>query len=241
MKDEEIDDVLKKAGRARQPLALETLKSVADSIKASLRPVRPLPPAWAITGGLVLVCAAISLAGAARAGFFGFARMDLLERLVVFSVLVLLVWVAASEFVHAMIPGSLRRISPGALLVFAIAALLAVFAFLFRDYRTDHFFSIGIACLITGFLHAIPAALLGWLVLRRGFAVNPVSAGLVAGVLGGLAGVGMLELHCPNFQAAHVLVWHTAVVPLSGSAGTLVGWALRFRSGSSHRERANHE
>lgn len=239
MKDEEIDDVLKKSARVRQPLALETLKSVADSIKPSLRPVRPLPPTWAITGGLILVCAAISLAGAARAGFFGFARMDLLERLVVFPVLVLLVWVAASEFVHTMIPGSLRRISPGALLVFASAALLAVFAFLFRDYQTDHFFSIGIACLITGFLHAIPAALLGWLVLRRGFAVNPLSAGLVAGVLGGLAGVGMLELHCPNFQAAHVLVWHTAVVPLSGAAGALVGWALRFRSGSSGRKGAD--
>jgi hypothetical protein len=136
---------------------------------------------------------------------------------------------AGSEFVHAMIPGSRRRISPGAFLGFASAALLAVFAFLFRDYRTDHFFSVGIVCLLTGFLHAIPAALLGWLLLRRGFAVSSVSAGLVAGVLGGLAGVGVLELHCPNFEAAHVLVWHTAVVPLSGAAGALVAWTLRCR------------
>jgi hypothetical protein len=192
-----------------------------------------------MAGGLVLVCAAVSLAGATRAGFFGFARMDLLERLLVFPSLVLLAWVAASEFVHAMIPGSLRRISPGALLGFVSAALLAVFAFLFRDYQTDHFFSIGIVCLLTGFLHTIPAALLGWLLIRRGFAVNSILAGLVAGVLGGVAGVGMLELHCPNFQAAHVLVWHTAVVPLSGAVGALVGWTLRFRAASSAAERAN--
>jgi hypothetical protein len=56
-------------------------------------------------------------------------------------------------------------------------------------------------------------------------------------MLGGLAGVGVLELHCTNFQAAHVLVWHTAVVPLSGAAGALVGWTLHLRSGSCTRGR----
>lgn len=241
MKNEEVDKVLTMAAQAPYDLNPETLRRVADAIKPSLSPVRPLPPTWAMTGGLVLVCATISLAGAARAGFFGFAKMDLLERLMIFPALVLLAWLAGSEFVHAMIPGSLRRIAPGATLGFGCAALLAMFASLFRDYRTDHFFSVGIVCLVTGLLHAVPAALLGWLLMRRGFAVNPVSAGLVAGVLGGLAGVGVLELHCPNFQAAHVLVWHTAVVPLSGAAGALVGWTLRFRAGSSGQKRANSE
>jgi len=239
MKDEEIDDFLPRAARVPHDLKPETLERIADSIKPSLRSVSPLPPTWVLAGGLVLICAAVSLAGAARAGFFGFAKMDLLERLLVFPALVILVWLAASEFVHVMIPGSLRRISPGALLTFVSAALLVVFSFLFRDYQTDHFFSIGIVCLLTGFLHAIPAALLGWLLIRRGFAVNSILAGLVAGVLGGLAGVGMLELHCPNFQAAHVLVWHTAVVPLSGAAGALVGWMLRFGASSGARKRAN--
>jgi len=196
MKEEEIDDFLTRAARVPHDLKPETLERIADSIKPSLRSVSPLPPTWVLAGGLVLICAAVSLAGAARAGFFGFAKMDLLERLLVFPALVILVWLAASEFVHAMIPGSLRRISSGALLGFGCAALLIVFAFLFRDYRIDHFFSAGIACLLTGFVHAIPASVLGWLLLRRGFAVNSVSAGLAAGTFGGLAGVVMLELHC---------------------------------------------
>ncbi len=237
MKDEEIDDVLNRAVRAPHDLAPEMLHRIAGSIKPSLRPVRPLPPTWVMTSGLVLVCAAVSLAGAARAGFFGFGKMDILERLLIFPLLVLLAWVAGSEFVRAMIPGSLRRISSGALLALGSAVLFIDFAFLFRDYRTDDFFSIGIVCLLTGFIHAIPAALLGWLLLRRGFAVNSVSAGLAAGTLGGLAGVGVLELHCPNFQAAHVLVWHVAVVPLSGAAGALVAWTLRFWAGSGSQER----
>jgi hypothetical protein len=187
----------------------------------------------------VLACSAVSLAGGARAGFFGFAKMDLLDRSLIFPALVILACVTGSAFVHEMIPGSLRRVSPGALLGFGCAVVLGVFAVLFRDHRTDHFFAIGIVCLGTGFLHAIPAALLAWLLLRRGFAVNSVAAGLVAGTLGGLAGVGMLELHCPNFQTAHVIVWHTAVVPLSGAAGALAAWMLRFLPGSRAKERTN--
>ena len=85
-------------------------------------------------------------------------------------------------------------------------------------------------CLTAGLLHAVPAALASWLLLRRGFAVNPVAAGLVAGTLAGLAGVTMLELHCANFQALHVMLWHTAVIPVSGAVGALVGRLWRSRT-----------
>ena len=229
MKDEDIDEVLNQAARTPLDLKPELLRRVSDSIRSSMRPVRPLPPAWAMTGGLILICAAVSLAGAARAGFFGVEKMDSLERWLIFPALGVLAWVTGSGFVHEMIPGSRRRVSSGALLALGCVSLTGLFALLFRDYQTDHFFSIGIVCLITGFIHAVPAGLLCWLLLRRGFAVNPVSAGLVAGTLAGLAGVGVLELHCPNFEAAHILVWHTAVVPVSAAAGALVGWLVRRR------------
>jgi hypothetical protein len=60
----------------------------------------------------------------------------------------------------------------------------------------------------------------GWL-LRRGFAVNPPAAWFAAGALAGLAGVTMLELHCANFEAPHIIVWHIAVIPLSALIGFL--------------------
>jgi hypothetical protein len=230
VKNEEIDEVLKDAGHALPDLTPVMQQRISELIQPPLSPVRPLPPQWAMTAGLLLICMTVSLAGAARAGFFGIELMDIRECLLIFPALAILVWVIGVKFIHEMIPGSLRRVSPGVLMGSESAVLLALFAFLFRDHRTDHFVSAGIACLLTGLLYAIPTALLGWLLLRRGFAVNPIAAGLAAGTLGGLAGVGMLELHCPNFQAAHVLVWHTAVVPLSGGAGALVAWALRFRA-----------
>jgi len=230
VKDNEIDDVLKRAAQAPQDLDPLVLESIGGSIRQSFRPVRPLPPVWLMVAGLVIVCAAVSLAGAVRGGFFGFAKMNLLERSLVFPALGLLACFAAVSFVHQMIPASRLRVSSGVLLALTSAALLAVFADLFRDYHTDHFFGAGIVCLITGLLHAIPAGLLSWLILRRGFAVNPTSAGLVAGTLAGLAGVGLLELHCPNLQATHILVWHTAVVPVSAALGAFLGWALHFPS-----------
>ena len=111
--------------------------------------------------------------------------MDLLERCLIFPALVLVAWLAGIVFAGEMIPGSLRRFSPGVLLGSGSLGLFCLFALLFHDYTTYHFVSVGIVCLLTGLLYAIPAGLLSWLLLRRGFALNFVSAGLAAGTLGG--------------------------------------------------------
>ncbi len=230
MRDGEIDEILRKATVRVPDVEAALLKRVADSIQPSMRQVRPLPRTWVLAGVLMLICAGVALAGAARAGFYGFERMSLLERALIFLTLGVLSCVAGTEFVNEMIPGSRRRISAGGFLGLASVVLVVVFALLFHDYHTEHFVSLGFVCLITGVLHAIPAGLLSWLVLRRGFAVNSVSAGVVAGTLAGMAGVGVLELHCQNFQAMHILVWHTAVLVVTAALGALVGKTVRFRA-----------
>lgn len=240
MNDREIDAMLNKAAQARQgDMNAGPVQRIVALIQPSLRPIRPLPSTRKLVGALFLVCMAVALAGAARAGFYGFVKMNLLTRALTFSALIVLILLAATEFAREMIPGSLRRWSPIAFLGVCIAVLSAVFAFLFRDSGMDHFFSAGIRCLFAGLLHAVPVALLSWLVLRRGFPVKPVSAGLAAGTLGGLAGVGLLELHCANFQSAHVLMWHIAIVPLSAIAGGLGAYLIdifkRERSGHTQR------
>lgn len=233
--DRDIDQVLEGAARAPHPVEPAVLARVTGAIQASLRPVRPLPPSWILASGLVLVCAAIATAGAAHAGFNGFEKMNTLERALIFSTLGILIWAAGTAFVSEMIPGSRRIVASSALLLISCVALLGVFVVLFHDYHTEHFISIGLRCLFTGFAFAVPTGLVSWLVLRRGFAVNRIAAGLAAGTLGGLAGVALLELHCPNFEAPHVLLWHTAVVPLSAVAGALLAWALGFWSSSGAR------
>jgi hypothetical protein len=222
-----MDEILKKAAQAPHNVDSALLDRVAGSIEAMLKPVRPLPPTWVLTSGLILICAIVGLTGAARAGFFGIEKMDLLQRVLIFSTLAILAWLAGEEFASELIPGSRHRLTPGMLAGINCFALLAVFAFIFRDYHTDHFISAGFTCLFTGVLHAIPAGILSWLLLRRGFAVNFISAGLAGGALAGLAGVTLLELHCANFEAFHILVWHTAVVPVSAALGAAVAWMLQ--------------
>ncbi len=230
MSGKDIDEVLKRTVQAPHQVDPALLERIGRSIKSSMRPVRPLPPTWVLAGGLALLCAVVALAAAARAGFDGIEKLSIFQRALIFPTLSILMWFAAIEFVGEMIPGSLRRVKPKALLGVGGVALLAVFALLFRDYHTDHFVSSGTACLITGLLHAIPAGLAIWFLLRRGFAVNAVAAGLAGGILAGLTGLAVLELHCVNFQALHILVWHTAVVPVSGASGAFLAWALHSRT-----------
>jgi len=61
------------------------------------------------------------------------------------------------------------------------------------------------------------------LILRRGFVLDWSRAGFAAGALSGLAGVVMLELHCPNPKAFHAMVWHVAVVVVSAVLGFALG------------------
>jgi len=232
MKDREIDAMFGQAAQTPHQVSPELLASLTGSIGRSLRPVRLLPPRWVLECALILVSIAAALAGAAVLGFYGIRRMTVFDRALVFSALGLLLWLAAAARVAAMIPGSRRRASPGVLLGAACLLLLAVFAGLFRDYHTHRFVAQGLTCLTAGLLDAIPAAFAGWWASRRGFAVNRVAAGLVAGTLSGLAGVAMLELHCPNFEAAHVMFWHIGVIPVAAAAGALLAWT---RGRQAHR------
>lgn len=230
MKDKEIDEILKQAAQASHPVDPALLDRISQSVGSSLRPVRPLAPAWMLASGLALTSVAVAVGGAVRLGLFGFHKLSLLERFTIFPVLGMLIVLLAAASASAMIPGSRRRLPAWTLPGGGILALLAVFALLFRDYHTERFVAQGMVCLTAGLLHAAPAGLAGWLLLRRGFAVNSVAAGLLLGALSGLAGVGMLELHCANFEAPHVMLWHTAVLLVSAAAGALIGWAGRLRT-----------
>lgn len=225
MSDRRLDDVLRRASERPRDTDPRLLAAITDSIKPTLRPVKPLPATWILASSLAAICTLVAIVGAARVGFYGFGELGALARWLIFSTLGILIYVMATAFADEMIPGSRRLARASTLLASTTAALLIVFASLFHNYQTHHFLSAGLTCLKAGLLLAIPAGLLAWLVLRRGFALNPVVAGTVGGALAALAGVGMLELHCNNFQALHILVWHTAVVPAAAALGAAVGWA----------------
>lgn len=217
MKDESVDRALNEARLPAGPDGAR-LDSTLEAMRGAMTPVRPMAPVAALAAAVFAVCALVAVAGAARAGFGGFARMAVWERVVLFGSLAALTWMSGVETVKSVIPGSRRR-PAAAVPVLALAVLATEFTLLFREPTGAGFLKAGVICLAMGSVHAMAAAVLCVLVLRRGFAVEPAAAGVAGGTLAGLAGIALLELHCPNFEMAHVLVWHTAVLPLCVAAG----------------------
>jgi len=238
MRDREIDDILKKAAGALPEADPALVERVSNTVASSAHPVRALPPARVLAAGLLSIGAGFALAGAALLGLHGIARLSAPAIALIFPVLAALSWLAALAGAAEMTPGSRRPVGPALLPAAASTLLVAVFALLFHDYRMDRFVPQGIACLTAGMLLAFPAGVAGWLLVRRGYALNTVAAGMALGTLAGLAGVTMLELHCANFEAPHVMVWHTAVIPLSTVVGALAGRAVRARAGRTRSEAA---
>jgi len=225
MNDKDIDEIFDRAPSAPHQVDPALLDRVSASIGASLRPVRPMAPAWNLAAVLLSIWAGFAFMSASVLGLFGIHKLNGAEMGAIFPALAIFTWLAALVSVAAMTPGGLRRrvpANPAMLLLAIVAAWIAVDAILFHDYRMGSFVPDGIPCLRAGLAVAVPTGVAVWLVLRRGFAVNAARAGLAAGTLAGLAGLAMLEMHCPNLHAMHIMVWHTAVIPISALVGALL-------------------
>ncbi len=225
-----IDDIFARAAGPAPPVDPALLDRISAEIGKSLHPVRPLLPHPVMAAGLWLMSMALATAGALLLGLYGVARLPAVNGVAIFSALAILAWLSAWLSAAEMMPGSRRPIGARTLIAIATATPAAIFGLLWQNYQTERFVPQGVTCLTAGLIQAAPVGLAAWLILRRGFAVNPVSAGLVTGTLASLAGVTMLELHCPNFEAPHVLVWHTAVVPTGALAGAVSAAAMRSRA-----------
>ena len=229
MTDREINRIFDRAAAVADRVDRATLDRVAKSIHSSLVPVQPLPATGMLALQLFIVCAAVAFVGAARLGFYGFRALGLLERVTILPALVALLYFAAREYVSYWIPASRHYVTPRGLVALVTGILLGLFGLMFHDYHVEHFLSAGVVCLSVGVAHAIPAAGLAAVFLRRGLLTEAVSGAALAGAVGGLSGVTVLELHCANLEAPHILLWHVAVVPVSALLGALVGWGINAR------------
>jgi len=77
-----------------------------------------------------------------------------------------------------------------------------------------------------------------WLVLRRGCSLNPVSQGMMTGLLAGIVGVTVLEIHCPNLDRMHIVTGHlgaavTAVLVAATVSASSGRFSLTSRSADS--------
>jgi len=215
------------AHAAPDPARLAKTRKVFASTVA---PVRPLPSNGVLMAIGVAAFVVLAILLAAPFGFYGFAKLGVGDRVVEYSVLLLLAFVLSGIVVEQMIPGSRRIVQPEAGVLIALLLVSLTASMLFPDFSAPNFVARGVPCLRLGILCAVPAAGLVALAMRQGFLTDPMSAAIASGALAGLLGVCVLALHCPVLNAAHIIVWHVTVVAVTAVAASLLGWRLsRFR------------
>ena len=218
------------------PLSPAVLHKIADRLADNLRPVRPLAPARYFMGTLICVFVSIVALSAYRLGAFAIPVMTPLQTTAILSTLAIGTSLLVYSLVNQMVPGSRHRIPPARLAVGITILVATVMAVLFQVQQEENFWGNAWVCIRAGTLVGALAAVPFWLLLRRGAILSPRMTGAAAGLLAGLAGTSMLEMHCPNLDAGHILVSHLGVTILCALAGLATGLTAEIRGRPSiHR------
>jgi hypothetical protein len=201
---------------------LERLRKI---IVDDLRPVRPLLPSLAFLLAFSLIFVGFSFLGVLYLGAKGWFVLMPAQKIAVFASLAGSAALLAFSLVRQMVPGQKSVLHPGTLPIAVFVLLCLVLASVFQVRADPHFLRAGEACLKAGLPYAIPAALLFWLILRRGALLSPRIVGAMAGMLAGLVSTTVLEVHCPNLDVWHILVWHVGIAFLGMITGLLTAIA----------------
>jgi hypothetical protein len=199
----------------------DRMKHIEAVILRNLTPVQPLAPASVFFTALALAFLAAVTVG--LLGSNGWRGLSILQRIAVFTPLAAGTGTLALALVRLMVPGSKHVLSPVLLSIGVLIVLVVDIAIVFHPQQESDFVPIGLQCLKTGLACAVPAAVLFWLLLRRGAILSPGLTGATAGGLAGLVGLVVLQVRCPNVNADRILVWHLGAALLSVVSGFALG------------------
>jgi hypothetical protein len=212
------------------------LQRIEHALTHDLRSVKPLAPVRHafITLSSLLVVLVFLIAHRLRA--FGISAMNAAQLAGVFGVISMNAGMSIHSLLCQVAPGSRHRVSPRLLPTAVIASLIFVTSVSFQFQQEADFWSWGWVCLNLGLAVGGLAALPIWLVLRRGIVLYPAMTGAVTGLIAGLAGTSVLEIHCPNLNAWHKVVWHLGVALVCSLAGLGLGLLSESRQSSEHND-----
>jgi hypothetical protein len=220
------------------PPSPATLRKIAEGMAAQLSPVRPVAPAGYFLGAFVCIIVSIVALSVDRMGAFAIGAMTPLQTAAILSALAISSGLLASSLVHQMVPASRHGILPSLLPVAIIISLIIAIAVLFQFQHEQDFWANAWGCIRAGTPIGVLSAVPFWLVLRQGAVLSPSMTGAATGLLAGLVGASVLEIHCPNLDAWHILVSHAGVAMLCTLAGLFTGLtAEAFGRYSVHRSK----
>lgn len=201
----------------------EHVNQIANRLAGDLTPVRPLPSAGVLTTAFALISAALVLLGGLALGDRALLRMDWTTAVFTFAALAASICLLAFALSSEMAPGCGRLAPPWMLALGVLIGLAVLFAALFPYHEERSFWLHAWRCLRVGLAAGALGAALFWFVLRHGAVLHRRTSGALAGLLGGLTGAAILEVHCPNFNSAHILAGHWGAAALCAGLGWLAG------------------
>ena len=204
------------------------LHQIERGMVADLRPVRPVAPSRHLFAAFAGIFACFVAIGVYRMGAFAIAVMSPLQACAILSALAISTGLMAYSLANQMVPGSRHRIPPRLLASGILISLAVAIVLLFQFQHEADFWTGNWGCIRAGTPFAAVAAVAFWLVLRRGAVLSPAMTGAATGLLSGLVGTSVLEIHCPNLEARHILVAHFGVSLLCAMAGVAIGLAVEI-------------
>jgi len=222
------------------PPSPATLRHITERIAADLRLARRVAPARYFFAVFICIFVAIVAIGVYGMGPLAMAVMTPLQITAILGTLAISTGLLADSLVHQMVPGSRHTISPGLLPVGITIALTIAIAVLFQFQHEPHFWVSAWACIRAGIPIGVLAAVPFWLILRRGAVLSPAMTGAATGLFAGLVGTSVLEIHCPNLDAWHILVSHLGVAILCALGGLVVGRTAEIIGRRSVRSNQEH-
>lgn len=218
---QELVRSLDSAGPVDPPSAA-TMRQIADAMATDLHPVRPVAPVRFFAAFVGIFVSIVALC-VYRLGAFAIPVMSPLQTAALLSTLAIGGGLLASSLVRQMLPGRRHVVTPS-LLVVGVTISLALAIVIFMQFQHEqHFWRNAWVCIRAGTPIGALAGVLFWLVLRRGAVLSPSLTGATTGLLAGLVGTTVLEIHCSILNAWHILVSHLGVAMLGALAGLLAG------------------
>ena len=211
------------ASQSDAELSPEIRRKVQGILTSSLTPVKPLPSQSRLLLeflSVFVVCTVGLIAIMDKAGFhlMTAAQMASMAAIlagggILFSLIV--AWL--------MVPGSRQHFPLSLVLALSGLGVFGGIALLF-PWRTSHaFVSEGWPCAVMELMIAVPAAVVFWLLARRGALFGGARVGAALGGLAVVLALAVLQFRCMFQQAPHLLVWHGATAAILIGLGALIG------------------
>lgn len=202
-----------------------------------LKPVRSLPSPWILAAAILLAGAVVMTVGSRQMGLFGWDTLEPFQRISIFTGLAIAGAASSLLLAQQMFPTRAGRMPPQVCLAVTLTAMAAgPVALMPLEFDAADFSVFGLKCAEYGLFYSLLAAIPIWLLIRKGYFVQPGWAGALTGLVCGICATVALELYCPLIERAHVLVWHGGVVVVAVMAAAMIAYfTARLRGHADSR------